>query len=233
MITTGVTRRFPVLKEFRKKRRRLQAYSSIALPFVLFAGWFYPYLGFFILLCMAGAVGLAALKGRAWCDWMCPRGSFYDLFLKRFSRNASIPQLMRSNAFRAGMLGLLAAALGAQLYFAWGDAEAMGRAFMRVLTVTTTAGIVLGAVFQQRAWCHICPMGTLGKWLSKYSGSALHVSAACRDCRLCAKVCPMQLKPYEGKSGAMADGDCVKCGTCAAACPIDALEFRSGLRKAA
>lgn len=223
----------PVLREFRDRRKRLQAYTSVSLPLVLLGGWFYPFLGFFILLCMVGAVGLASLRGRAWCDWMCPRGSFYDLFLKKFSKNVAIPAFMRTNAFRSGVLVLLAVALGTQLYFTWGDPRRMGMAFMRVLTVTTTAGIVLGAVFQQRAWCHICPMGTLGKWLSRYSGYSLHVSELCRDCKLCARVCPMQLKPYEGKAGVMAEGDCIKCATCAAACPVNALEFKREQKRAA
>lgn len=222
-----------MVKEFRGKRKRLQAYTSVALPVILVGGWFYPYLGFFLLICMFGAVGLAALRGRTWCDWMCPRGSFYDLFLKRLSRNAEVPSFMRTNAFRSILLGVLMTALGVQIYLARGDANAIGIAFMRVLTVTTTAGIVLGAVFQQRAWCHVCPMGTVGKWLSKYSGSALHVSEHCRDCKLCARVCPMQLKPYESKSGVMAEGDCIKCATCAVACPINALEFKREPRKAA
>ncbi len=151
-------------KASNQKRRRLQSYTSIALPAVLVGGWFYPYLGFFILLCMVGAVGLAALRGRAWCDWMCPRGSFYDVFLKRFSRKSKIPSFMRTNAFRGALLAVLMSALGVQLYLSWGDPERMGVAFMRVLTVTTTAGIVLGALFQQRAWCHICTIGTMGKW---------------------------------------------------------------------
>ncbi len=69
--------------------------------------------------------------------------------------------------------------------------------------------------------------------VSKFSGRALHVSEQCRDCKLCARVCPMQLKPYEGKSGTMSDNDCIRCGTCTAACPINALEFKRQIKKAA
>ncbi len=221
-----------MLKEFRKKRTRSQIYTSVALPAVLVGGWFYPPLGFALLLCMVGAVGLAVYKGRMWCDWMCPRGSFYDVVLKRFSRNAKVPEFMRGNPFRAFMLMGLMAALGTQLYFAWGDTYRMGLAFVTVLTVTTTAGIVLGAVFQERAWCQICPMGTLGKWFSR-DKNPLHVSEQCKSCKLCAKVCPMQLKPYESKSGVMADSDCLKCSTCAVACPINAIEFKADKKKAA
>jgi polyferredoxin len=207
-------------------------YTSIALPIVLLGGWFYPPLGFFLLLCMAGAIGIALFNGRSWCDWMCPRGSFYDLFLKKFSRNTTIPAFLRTKWFRTTILLGLLTALGVQVSMSWGNPEAVGLAFVTVLTVTTTAGIVLGAVFQQRAWCHICPMGTIDNWLSK-GKKPLYVSEKCKDCNLCAKVCPMQLKPYEYKSGIMSDDDCIKCNSCVAACPINALEFKKKIKEAA
>jgi formate hydrogenlyase subunit 6/NADH:ubiquinone oxidoreductase subunit I len=43
----------------------------------------------------------------------------------------------------------------------------------------------------------------------------------------------MQLKPYEYKSDIMSDGDCIKCNSCVAACPINALEFKKKIKKAA
>lgn len=222
-----------ILKEFRQKRSRLQMYTSWGLPAVVIGGWFYPPLGFFLFMCMLGAVGLAVYKGRAWCDWMCPRGSFYDSVLTRLTRNRKVPALMKTRAFRSWVLVGLLLALGLQLYFAWGDAGKMGLALVRVLTITTTAGIVLGAVFQQRAWCHICPMGTLGNWISKGAKKPIYVSENCKSCKLCSKVCPMELKPYEYKDGIMTEGDCIKCGTCIWACPIKALKFGEPLRKAA
>ncbi|UCD34832.1 MAG: 4Fe-4S binding protein [Nitrospiraceae bacterium] len=221
-----------MFKEFKKQRRKLQAYTSVALPLVLAGGWFYPPLGFTLLICMFGAVGIALYKGRVWCDWMCPRGSFYDLFLEKLSRKLPIPALFRKNWFRTVVLSLLMAALGAQIYYAWGDSFGIGRAFVMVLTITTTVGIVLGAVFKPRAWCQICPMGTLGSWISR-GKQPLYVSEQCRDCSLCAKVCPMQLSPGEMKGGLMTDGDCIKCSSCVAACPVKALNFRKEIKKAA
>jgi len=221
-----------VKKRFNTGRTTLQSYTSALFPAVLVGGWFYPVTGFFLLLCMAGALGFAVFKGRSWCDWMCPRGSFYDTFLGRLSRGRRIPGAMRKTWFRASVLTVLLAALAVQVAYAWGSVEAVGIAFLRVLVVTTTAGIVLGALFQERAWCHICPMGTLGSWVSE-GKNPLHVSESCKDCKLCEKVCPMQLKPYEHKSGAMGHGDCLKCSTCVAACPIQALTFEADLKKAA
>ncbi|TNF56864.1 4Fe-4S binding protein [bacterium] len=221
-----------MLRQFRKKRTNLQMYTSAVLPAVLVGGWLYPPLGFTLLLCMAGAVGIAFYKGRAWCDWMCPRGSFYDLFLEKLSKKAKIPVFFKTAWFRSLILAVLMTTIGVQINFAWGDSSGIGMAFITVLTVTTTAGIVLGAFFTPRAWCQICPMGTLGSWLSR-GKKPLYVSERCKDCTLCTKVCPMQLRPYESKAGSMTDGDCIKCGTCVAACPINALGFHEEVQKKA
>lgn len=204
----------------------------MALPLVLIGGWLYPPLGFSLLICMFGAIGIALYNGRAWCDWMCPRGSFYDLFLDKLSRKMSIPGVFEADWFRTVILSLLIGSLGVQIYYARGDSHGIGLAFVMVLTVTTTAGIVLGAIFKPRAWCQICPMGTLGKWLSR-GKNPLHVRDNCKDCQLCAKVCPMQLTPYEKKSEPMTDGDCIKCSSCVAACPVNALKFEEKSRIAA
>ncbi len=221
-----------MFKEFKRKRSRLQKYTAIALPAVIIGGWLYPPIGFSLLICMFGAVGIALYKGRSWCDWMCPRGSFYDLFLDKLSRKGSIPALFKTNTFRALILAVLMSTLGIQLYMTWGDFRGMGLAFVIVLTVTTILGIVLGLIWKPRAWCQICPMGTLGTWISK-GKKPLHVSELCKDCKLCANVCPMQLEPYEYKDGEMIDGDCIKCSSCVAACPINALGFESDTKKAA
>ena len=120
-------------------------------------------------------------------------------------------------------------ALGLQVWYAWGDTMAVSMSFVRVLTITTTLGIVFGAVFQERAWCHVCPMGSIGNWVSR-GKSPLLVDETCRDCKLCTKVCPMQLTPYENKeSGVMADGDCLKCSSCVTACPANALRFEQDI----
>jgi ferredoxin-type protein NapH len=221
-----------MFSKFKRERARLQIYTSIILPAVLIGGWFYPPLGLSLLLCMAGAVGIALYNGRAWCDWMCPRGSFYDLFLDRLSRRRNIPGFFKTNWFRFLILSGLFASLGIQIYYAWGNSHDIGLAFVTVLTVTTTAGIALGSFFKPRAWCQICPMGTIGNWISR-GKNPLHVSETCKDCKLCAKVCPMQLKPYENKSDSVTDGDCIKCGSCVAICPISALGFEKQTKKAA
>ena len=156
---------------------------------------------------------------------MCPRGSFYDLFIRKISRNAKIPAFFRKSIVRIFVLFTLIGVLGSQIYTRWGDVDAIGLAMVMTLTVTTIAGIILGITYQQRIWCHICPMGTIANLMSE-GKKPLNINEMCIDCKICSRVCPMQLKPYEyKKSGVMGDNDCIKCSTCTAACPKNALHF--------
>ncbi|MCL6634716.1 MAG: 4Fe-4S binding protein [Peptococcaceae bacterium] len=217
-----------MFKEQREKRRRLQALTWAGLPLVVIGGWFYPPLGFLLFGCMLGAVGVAFYRGRAWCDWMCPRGSFFDLVLARISPQKRIPSFLRGRAFRSLLLVTIFLVLSTQLYFAWGDLNRMGLAMVRVLTITTSLGIILALLYHPRTWCHICPMGTLGNWISG-GKQPLTISNSCVSCKICAKACPMQLMPYEYLSeGVMGDRDCIKCSSCVASCPKKALSFPAG-----
>ena len=100
----------------------MQLYTWLGLPLVAVAGWFYPLLGFLLIGCMLGALGIAVYgKGRMWCDWMCPRGSFFDLFLDRVSRKRKIPASSGRTESRIAVILALFAVLGTQLYFAWPD----------------------------------------------------------------------------------------------------------------
>jgi ferredoxin-type protein NapH len=180
---------------------------------------------FLLLGCMAGALGIAAYKGRAWCDWMCPRGSFYDFFLHRQSKKHRIPAFFHATGTRIAVITLLFAVLGTQIFFAWPSSDGMGRAFVIVLTITTSIGAVLGVAVHPRTWCHISPMGTLANWLSD-GKKPLRISEACVSCKVCDKICPMQLAPSLDKERSMVvDNDCIKCGTCVVACPTKSLSF--------
>lgn len=219
-------------KVHQHNRRGLQLFTLLGLPLVVVAGWFAPLLGFLLFGCMAGALGVAAFKGRAWCDWMCPRGAFFDVVLKkRKHKEGSIPSFLRSPITRGFMVAVLMGVMGTQIYLNWGDIPAIGRALVMLLTVTTGVGIVLGLFFRERAWCWICPMGTISNLISTGKKPLSIEKDACVSCKACAKVCPMELKPASHvKAGVVAENDCIKCGGCVAICPKDALSFS---RKAA
>ncbi|WP_066639446.1 4Fe-4S binding protein [Desulfolucanica intricata] len=220
-----MTNKSKKLIEVKLKRTSLQALTWVGLPLVAIGGLFKPIIGFLLLGCMIGSVGIAAFRGRAWCDWMCPRGSFFDIIIAPISRRKSIPSFFRYTGVRIFMLMLILTVIGVQFYLGWGDLNAMAMAFVRVLITTTIIGIFLGIIIHPRVWCHICPMGTLGNWISK-GKKPLYIDKGCAGCELCAAACPMQLNPSEYKfEKVMGDNDCIKCGSCVAACPKRVLTF--------
>jgi polyferredoxin len=207
------------------KHRSRQLLIGITLLLFIIGGWFYPPIGYFLLICMIGAMGIGIFKGRNWCDWMCPRGSFWDRYLSPISRRAKVPGFFRSVYFRLFWLGVLMTVLTVNLIPVWGDYYKMGRPFVMILTVTTIVGLVLGIIYNHRIWCMFCPMGTMANWLGKKK-LPLYVSDSCVNCGTCAEVCRMQIDPGQYREyGVVRNGDCLKCSYCVEACPQHALSF--------
>ena len=210
-----------------KVRRLKQTFLGTGFLILLGAGWLYPLIGYFIPACMVLGVGLAAFRGRSWCDWLCPRGSFEDALVARISRQRRIPEVLRRTPVRVGVLTLLMGLLSFQIIRLWPDPWAIGGAFILLLTITTAVGVVLGVIYQQRTWCYLCPIGTMSNWVGKNRRPLILAPEHCLECSLCAKNCPMQLAPVALKDQpAMAHrGDCLKCRLCVTACPSAALTF--------
>lgn len=195
---------------------------------IVILGWFYPLLGYFIPFCMLLGISIALRKGRKWCDWYCPRGSFYDGLISAISPKKQMPAIFRKMYFRVTMLAVLMTLMMVNLIVRWPDPLKMGMVFVVMLTVTTTLGIILALVFHQRSWCMVCPIGTLTNIVGMNKAMLKIDSNLCIECKLCAKVCPVQIKPYLYKKEGMQpmkDSDCLKCGLCVAVCPAKALNF--------
>jgi ferredoxin-type protein NapH len=217
--------------EFLKKKAMRQFPMAIVFLVVAVAGWFYPLLGFFIPLCMVLGIGIGLFRGRKWCDWYCPRGSFYDTLIKPVSARKKIPRLLKNMNFRLGVLLLLLAIMAWNLALRWPDPNGVGKFFVIMLTATTILGVILAVAFHQRSWCCICPVGTFINLIGKARKRLLVDSESCTECKVCYRACPIQIKPYAFKARGLQivnDGDCLKCGTCIAACPDRALSFFHG-----
>lgn len=211
-----------------KKSRRIKQYIMGTIFLILLTfGWFYSLIGYFIPLCMIAGIGIASRKGRKWCNWMCPRGSFSDSYMKVISPERKIPYIFRSSPLRIGVIIFLISMLTYQTGRLWPDLYAIGKLFMILLTVTTVIGIILAIIIHQRTWCYICPIGTVSSWVGKNRQPLSVKGDLCTDCKLCKKLCPMGLTPDELKEkGQMSFGeDCLKCGLCMGVCPSDALSF--------
>jgi len=217
----------PVLEKAKRSRRWKQVLLGTLFVVLLIGGWFYSLIGYFIPLCMVAGVGLAAFRGRKWCNWMCPRGSFADTYMKVISPGRKMPGWLRGTPIRLGVLAFLMAMLTFQIVRLWPDPYAIGKFFVVLLTITTVVGVFMALFLHQRAWCSICPIGSLSSWVGKNRYPLRMDKDACVSCGLCTKTYPMQLSPQEMKeSEVMAfRGDCLKCGLCAKACPKQALCF--------
>ena len=193
----------------------------------LVIGFFFPVVGWAALVCMVAPVWMSAYRGRYWCGHFCPRGSLYDKVLSRISPHRRIPKFLRSVYFRSFMVAFIFTMFGVQMYSAWGDWGAMGRVFWLIILMTTVVGVLLSVVFAPRTWCSFCPMGTLSAWVAprnrdkRTSFKNIHIDSSCVLCKKCAKVCPMQLTPYEAKNSieGMMNADCIKCSVCVEKCP--------------
>ena len=201
----------------------------------LIVAYFVPESGVIAIICMIGPVAMAVRKGRYWCGHFCPRGSLYDRLVSRFSPHRRIPGFVRSKAFRIFMLFFIFGMFGVQMYMNGLTMAGIGRTFWNIILLTTIVGVVLGFVYAPRAWCTFCPMGTLSAWVAprapKKGFPAVAVSSACRvKCRLCAKMCPMQLAPYDsrGDEKGYLHPDCIKCGQCVKACPTEMVSMKQG-----
>ncbi len=220
-----------------KVRRGKQLILGAGFLVLLAAGWLYPLLGYFIPVCMLLGVGMAAFRGRNWCDWLCPRGSFEDAWLSKISRQRLIPPVFRGAPLRLGVMALLMAVLTVQIIRLWPDPWAIGGFFILMLTLTTGAAVALGVLFHQRTWCYVCPIGTMSNWVGNNRRPLLMARERCTHCDLCTRRCPMQLAPSALKEQAVMphQGDCLKCRVCVESCPTAALAFadRSAVQTAA
>ena len=200
----------------------------------LVIGYFYPAIGFLALICMIAPVAFAVKRGRWWCGNACPRGNFYDRVLSKYSPHRPIPSFVRTFGFRLFMVLLIFTMFSVQMYFAWGDWNAMGKVFWNIILATTIVGVTLAFIYAPRTWCSFCPMGTLSSWVTPRgprlpeSFPRIVVSSRCQmKCKSCARVCPMQLTPYDcrGQEAGYLHADCIKCGKCAVACPIKIMDL--------
>jgi len=216
-------------KDYAQKRNFRQLLNSLIFIVILLLGWHFPLFGYFIPLCMFFGMGIGLFRGRKWCDWYCPRGSFYDALASKVSQQRRIPVFLRKVYFRLGILFLLLLIMIYNVTKRWFYMNRLGIFFIAMISVTTTIGVIFAVIFHHRTWCFICPVGTIIALIDKRRYVVEIDSNLCVECKVCANVCPMQIRPYSFKGKdrqVIAERDCLRCGLCIAACPKKALRFR-------
>lgn len=228
-----------------KANRTFTAIRQYAFLFTLtvaIGGLYYPKLGLLVIPVMIGLLLFSFFKGRYWCGNICAHGSLFDFVLLPLSRNTHIPKFFTSSYFVAPfflMFFYRFAGKFIKVFSAYGsDAfwDKMGLIFVMSYVMVTISGGLAGLVISPRTWCQFCPMGvmqkfsySLGKLLgvTKLTDEKVSISKheMCHKCGKCARVCPMQLKPYTNfsENNQLDDANCIRCSTCVQNCPANIL----------
>lgn len=209
-------------------------YSFMILLAFILAGMFDFRIGLIAIICMVGPIIVSIFRGRMWCGNICPRGSFYDNIAVKFSRKRKVPKLFKSIYFRTAVTIFMLTMFTMGFIKNWGNLYGMGLVIYRLIVVTTLIGIVLTFIYNQRAWCNFCPMGSISAFISSFRNKKngkllLKVNASCVSCKLCEKSCPMGITPYSYKGSVLQHPDCIQCSKCVYVCPKKSIGYNKDI----
>jgi len=157
--------------------------SALSIIFVLAVatgGFFYPLIGFAVPLVMLVAIIMTFIRPKSFCAYACPRGKALGLGLKPFSRGKPISASLMTPGIKRALCGfMMFCMIGSAARYAKMPV-ALGTFFWAVCVISLAAGIIVGLVYRPRAWCAICPMGTLqetiGAVVPKKRSQGQHIS---------------------------------------------------------
>lgn len=187
---------------------------------------------------MVVPVTLAFLLGRVFCSWICPVTFFLELFdrlrkiisKKKFLKNKLI---VAKKILWFTLIGelLLSMIIGAPLFVFLSPPGLVGREIMMAVFFRTLAleGVLLIVIvflelLTRRFFCRsFCPLGALLACIGqKRKLRVVTIEDNCVACGICAKSCPMGLKPRMNEGST---AYCWNCGECIDRCRTDALSF--------
>lgn len=205
-----------------KKRNIIRFILAVITFAVLLLGWKLSWLAWIVPLSMFGGIVTVLLLGnRYFCGNICPRGAFLDVFVSKMSTRNSTAQFLHNPKLKLIVLIAVFSVFLFNLYKI-SDYLSLTALFWKMCLITTLIGIVLAFFVNERAWCAICPMGTLEGYLIR-KNKALYVSDACINCGKCDKVCPAKIEPSSFKGGHIMHKNCLYCGRCKNVCPNKAI----------
>ena len=211
-----------------------QYLMALLLPLVIVGGYFWPELGFTVLVLITIFLMLAGRRGRFYCGWLCPMGAFHERFLAMISLKRPILPVFKSCWFRWLLFTLMMGLMLTRLFMSWGDGIAIAGVFRMMWVLSTSLAVGLGIYFKPRIWCTVCPMGSLQGVVSKNT-YLLTVEDDCVQCKKCERVCPISTYPgsfkKENGPGQVPSVECLRCSNCVMNCPKKVLSFQGRLPK--
>jgi len=142
-------------------KRVVEVISVIFVFSIALGGIFVPELGFALAGLMAAAIVMTLVKPRSFCSTVCPRGRALGFLLRKSPRRKALPSVLLTPNFRKLLCGGMMFCVIGSLIRAGGDPGRMGAVFWTLCAVSLSGGLLMGIFYKPRAWCAICPMGTL------------------------------------------------------------------------
>lgn len=184
---------------------------------------------------MAAVLVTAILFRRAFCGYICPLGALQELFARlgrrlfkrRFTMPALIDRPARGLKYGVLLVTVVFSARTSELvirpYDPWAAYHHIfsGELLLEFFWGTVILGLTLiGAVFFDRVFCkYLCPMGAFLALLSPLSWMKIRRNPhTCIGCRMCDKVCPVDLKV--STQTLVASPECIDCAECVNYCPV-------------
>ncbi len=190
----------------------------------------------FLLMGYLGLIGMVV--GRAACGWLCPFGWLQDLIYKIKAPKLSLPRtLLPLKYVSLVVLAILLPMLTGAHWFSrlcpWGtiiagipwvlwnpadptfgdpviSADMIG--FHYWLKIGVLVFFLSAFVLYKRPFCRtFCPLGAIYSLFNRISLLQMKVDGgSCRDCDLCRKVCPMDIRVSDDPGS----GECIRCLKC-------------------
>ena len=147
------------LQTFYKGPWKILAPIFIVLTAV--GGYFFPILGLVVPLMIVIALVLNQRSKRTFCSSLCPNGRFFSSGLSKVSRRHRLPASLYSPEIRRMLCGFMLFCVINLLVRSGGSIAQVGRVFWAIYLLSVGLGTLMGLFFKPRAWCSLCPMGTL------------------------------------------------------------------------
>lgn len=152
----------------RNGRIGIAGWISLAVSLtVIVGGFFFPILGLFVPLLLIFAVITNFFRNRWFCGKACPRAYILGGFLPGISRYKNLPRFLYSDGLRSVLCGFLLICAVGQTSRLFHNLQALGWFFWFVCAGTFAFALILGLAYKPRAWCALCPVGTLQQTLRR------------------------------------------------------------------
>ena len=162
------------------------------------------------------------LVGRIWC-FACPFGYLGDVAQKIFSFHWKVPPVLRNMWWRLGLF------LGVTWATTLWALDRWPRGTAGLALVETLGAIVLGVLFQKRAFCrYLCPVGGV---FGLYAMTA-PMRIGVKDTNTCIQACPEKncyqaCNWFQFPPAVDRNAECTLCMECVRVCPHDNITLRT------